>query len=78
MRKREARCVGRLALASSNAAARILGRWRRQLHLLIAFQWMEKGAKVQDIAGNLGYENASNLVVMSYKALGQTPGLYLE
>lgn len=53
------------------------GRWRRQLHLMIALQWMSKGAKVQDVADGLGYENASNFVVMFRKALGQTPGRYL-
>lgn len=53
------------------------GRWRRQLHLLIALQWMGRGATVQDVADGLGYENASNFVVMFRKALGQTPARYL-
>jgi AraC-like DNA-binding protein len=55
-----------------------LGRWRRQLHILLALQWMAKGATVQDVADGLGYENASNFVVMFRKVLGETPGRYLK
>ncbi|MGQ2994128.1 AraC family transcriptional regulator [Variovorax sp.] len=54
------------------------GRWRRQLHILLALQWMAKGATVQDVADGLGYQNASNFVVMFRKVLGQTPGRYLQ
>lgn len=54
------------------------GRWRRQLHILLALQWMAKGATVQDVADGLGYENASNFVVMFRKVLGETPGRYLK
>jgi AraC-like DNA-binding protein len=53
------------------------GRWRRQLHLLLALQCMAKGATVQDVADGLGYENASNFVLMFRKVLGDTPGRYL-
>jgi AraC-like DNA-binding protein len=54
------------------------GRWRRQIHLLLALQWMAKGATVQDVADGLGYENASNFVLMFRKVLGETPGRYLK
>jgi AraC-like DNA-binding protein len=54
------------------------GRWRRQLHVMLALQWMAKGATVQDVADGLGYENASNFVVMFRKVLGETPGRYLK
>ena len=54
------------------------GRWRRQLHILLALQWMARGATVQDVADGLGYENASNFVVMFRKVLGETPGRYLK
>jgi AraC-like DNA-binding protein len=54
------------------------GRWRRQLHILLALQWMARGATVQDVADGLGYENASNFVVMFRKILGETPGRYLK
>lgn len=54
------------------------GRWRRQLHVMLALQWMARGATVQDVADGLGYENASNFVVMFRKVLGETPGRYLK
>jgi AraC-like DNA-binding protein/mannose-6-phosphate isomerase-like protein (cupin superfamily) len=54
------------------------GRWRRQLHILLALQWMARGATVQDVADGLGYENASNFVLMFRKVLGATPGRYLK
>ncbi|ODP33050.1 helix-turn-helix domain-containing protein [Pandoraea sp. ISTKB] len=54
------------------------GRWRRQLHVLLALQWMARGATVQDVADGLGYENASNFVAMFRKILGETPGRYLK
>ena len=54
------------------------GRWRRQLHILLALQWMARGATVQDVADGLGYENASNFVVMFRKVLGETPGRYFK
>jgi AraC-like DNA-binding protein len=54
------------------------GRWRRQLHLLLALQWLARGTTVQDVAIGLGYENASNFVVMFRKVLGETPGRYLK
>ncbi len=54
------------------------GRWRRQLHILLALQWMARGATVQEVADGLGYENASNFVVMFRKVLGATPGRYLK
>jgi len=54
------------------------GRWRRQLHILLALQWMARGATVQDVADGLGYENASNFVAMFRKVLGETPARYFK
>lgn len=54
------------------------GRWRTQLHLMLALQWMAQGTTVQDVADGLGYENASSFVVMFRKVLGETPGRYLK
>lgn len=54
------------------------GRWRRQIHIMLALQWMARGATVQDVADGLGYENASNFGVMFRKALGETPARYLN
>jgi AraC-like DNA-binding protein/quercetin dioxygenase-like cupin family protein len=53
------------------------GRWRQQLHIILALQWLSQGASVQSIASGLGYENASSFVVMFRKALGVSPARYM-
>jgi AraC-like DNA-binding protein len=53
------------------------GRWRRQLHILIALQRLDQGASVQAVALDLGYEGASAFVTMFRKALGKPPARYL-
>lgn len=70
-----ARTLSRLV---SRETGMSFGRWRRQIHILLALQWMARGATVQDVADGLGYENASNFVVMFRKILGETPGRYLK
>ena len=70
-----ARTLSRLV---SRETGMSFGRWRRQLHILLALQWMARGATVQHVAEGLGYENASNFVVMFRKVLGDTPGRYLK
>ncbi|WP_431260593.1 AraC family transcriptional regulator [Roseateles chitinivorans] len=77
-------CAGWMGLSARTLSRLIahetgmsFGRWRRQLHLLLALQWLAKGAAVQDVSEGLGYENASNFVVMFRKALGESPGRYL-
>ena len=40
------------------------GRWRQQLHILIALQRLAQGASVQTVALDLGYEGASAFVTM--------------
>jgi AraC-like DNA-binding protein len=52
------------------------GRWRRQLHLVIALRELAGGATVQQVAGELGYESTSAFIVMFRKALGATPSRY--
>jgi AraC-like DNA-binding protein len=52
------------------------GRWRRQLHLVIALRELADGATVQRIAGDLGYESTTAFIVMFKKALGTTPSRY--
>lgn len=49
------------------------GRWRHQLHLVIALRELAGGATVQQVAGNLGYESTTAFIVMFRKALGTTP-----
>lgn len=52
------------------------GRWRQQLHLVLALQWMAEGATVQHIAFHLGYESAGSFITMFRKALGTSPARY--
>ncbi|WP_254924423.1 AraC family transcriptional regulator [Bordetella genomosp. 4] len=52
------------------------GRWRRQLHLVIALRELAGGATVQRVAGDLGYESTTAFIVMFKKALGTTPTRY--
>jgi AraC-like DNA-binding protein/quercetin dioxygenase-like cupin family protein len=53
------------------------GRWRQQLHILIALKRLDQGASVQAVAFDLGYEGASAFVTMFRKALGKPPARYL-
>ncbi len=53
------------------------GRWRQQLHILIALQRLDQGASVQTVALDLGYESASAFVTMFHKAMGKPPARYL-
>jgi AraC-like DNA-binding protein len=53
------------------------GRWRQQLHILIALQRLAEGASVQTVALDLGYESASAFVTMFRKALGKPPARYM-
>jgi AraC-like DNA-binding protein len=76
---------GRWAGAAPRTLTRILkretgmsfGRWRQQLHILIALQRLTQGASVQTVALDLGYEGASAFVTMFRKALGKPPARYL-
>lgn len=54
------------------------GRWRRQLHVILALQRLAEGESVQTVALELGYENASGFVTMFRKALGKPPARYLS
>ena len=53
------------------------GRWRQQLHIILALQWLSQGSSVQSVATGLGYESASSFVVMFRKALGSSPARYI-
>jgi AraC-like DNA-binding protein len=53
------------------------GRWRQQLHLILAIQKLARGASVQTVAHALGYESASSFVTMFRKALGTSPARYM-
>ena len=76
---------GRRMAVSSRTLTRTLqretgmsfGRWRQQLHILIALQRLDQGKSVQTVAFDLGYEGASAFVTMFRKALGKPPARYL-
>ncbi|HTN86836.1 MAG TPA: helix-turn-helix transcriptional regulator [Sorangium sp.] len=53
------------------------GRWRQQLHIILALQKLSRGAAVQSVALDLGYESASSFVTMFRKALGTSPARYM-
>jgi AraC-like DNA-binding protein len=53
------------------------GRWRQQLHILVALQRLSEGASVQAVALDLGYVGASAFITMFRKALGKPPARYL-
>lgn len=53
------------------------GRWRQQLHIILAIQRLSRGASVQSVASDLGYESASNFVTMFRRTLGTSPARYI-
>jgi len=53
------------------------GRWRRQLHVVLALRHLSAGQTVQAVAMDLGYESASSFVTMFRKMVGKPPGRYL-
>lgn len=54
------------------------GRWRQQLHLIIALREIAAGTSVQATSEMLGYESPTAFITMFKKALGQTPTRYLQ
>jgi AraC-like DNA-binding protein len=54
------------------------GRWRQQLHLIVAIQELASGASVQRVSADLGYESATAFITMFKKALGEPPAKYLN
>jgi AraC-like DNA-binding protein len=53
------------------------GRWKQQLQISLALQWLAEGATVQKIADHLGYESASGFVAMFRKVMGHPPVKYM-
>jgi AraC-like DNA-binding protein len=53
------------------------GRWRQQLGVVLAVQWLAGGTSIQQVAGDLGYESVPSFVTMFRKALGTSPGRYM-
>lgn len=53
------------------------GRWRQQLTVVLAVQWLADGASIQQVAADLGYDSVPSFVTMFKKALGTSPGRYM-
>jgi len=54
------------------------GRWRQQLHLIVALRELASGESVQNVAAELGYESVNAFITMFKKALGSTPAQYFK
>lgn len=52
------------------------GRWRQQLHLMIALNHLAEGQSVQRVSGTLGYDSVSAFITMFKKAFGKSPTQY--
>lgn len=67
-----------LARLVKNATGMSFGRWRQQLHLMIALNHLAEGKSVQSVAGTLGYDSVSAFITMFRKALGKSPTQYFS
>lgn len=54
------------------------GRWRQQLCVILAVQWLADGHSIQRVAAGLGYESVPSFVTMFRKTLGTSPGRYMS
>jgi AraC-like DNA-binding protein len=77
--------ANRVALSESSLARLVIketgltfGRWRQQLHLIVAMRELASGASVQRVSGDLGYESVTAFITMFKKALGKPPAKYLS
>ena len=52
-------------------------RWRHQLQLIVALQFLIGGKSVQQAAQALGYDSTTAFITMFKKGLGQTPTRYI-
>ncbi len=52
------------------------GRWRQQLHLVVALRNLASGSTVQNVAAELGYESVNAFITMFKKSVGSTPAQY--
>ena len=68
------RTFARLMVAETGMS---FGRWRQQINIILALQWLVKGVSIQQVASDLGYENVGSFVTMFRKAMGAPPGRYM-
>jgi AraC-like DNA-binding protein len=68
------RTLNRLCTAQTGLS---FGRWRRQLHMIVALRELSAGATVQQVAYALGYESPPAFITMFKKAFGKPPAAYI-
>lgn len=66
--------MNRLLVAETGLS---FGRWRQQLQVLLTIQKMSRGATVESVAFDLGYQSSSSFVTMFRKNLGTSPARYM-
>jgi len=79
-----AQWADRLAM-SERSLARLLkretgltfGRWRQQLHLIVALGQLADGVSVQQVSGALGYDSVTAFITMFKKTFGKPPAKYI-
>lgn len=54
------------------------GRWRGQLHIVIALRELSSGYSVQRVSEDLGYESVSAFITFFKKTLGRPPKQYIN
>ncbi|KQW78091.1 AraC family transcriptional regulator [Devosia sp. Root413D1] len=77
--------AGRVAMSESSLSRLVVqetgltfGRWRQQLHLIVAIRELSDGATVQQVSADLGYASVASFIAMFKKALGKPPAKYLS
>jgi AraC-like DNA-binding protein len=66
-----------LARLISRQTGMSFGRWRQQLTIMLAVEWLAKGLSIQQVAGSLGYESVPSFTTLFRKLLGTSPGRYM-
>jgi len=75
---------GRLVAMSERSLARLVqqetgltfGRWRQQLHLIVAMRLLAAGQTVQSVSEQLGYDSVTAFITMFRKSVGKPPARY--
>lgn len=68
------RTLSRLVVSET---AMSFGRWRQQLHIILALQQLSAGGTVQRVSDALGYESVSAFITMFKNAMGKPPARYI-
>ncbi|NMK50475.1 helix-turn-helix transcriptional regulator [Achromobacter sp. Bel] len=69
----DAKTVHRLFLRHTGMT---FGRWRQQARLLAAMERLARGARVLDVALDLGYDSPSAFAAMFRRAVGEPPSVF--